>query len=138
MNSITLVERLAHEKPWEEYLSVYHGVFASMLRCVHGIPFKNVRVRKNASVQCLHCSEMHTGTVWYSQCCLNNCTKAIENHCILCNGCMSKLSHLGQLEDFNYHEHFKFEFTAEEQRRRVSAALQKTDYEQETLAYDDE
>ena len=100
-----------------------------MLRCVHRIPFKEVRVSKNASVQCLHCSKMHTGTVWYSQCCSNKCTKAIEDHCILCNGCKSMFSNLDldQLEDYNYHEHFKFEFTDEEQERRVSAALQKTD-----------
>ena len=104
-----------------------HGVFASMLLCVHRIPFKKVRVSENASVQCLHCSEMHTGTVWYSQCCSNKCTKAIEDHCILCNGCKSMFSNLNQLEDYNYREDFKFEFTDEEQARRVSAALQKTD-----------
>lgn len=103
-------------------------------------------VTKNESVQCSHCSKMHTGTAWFSQCCWNKSTNKYKDvsvlndgaHCMLCNGCMSKLRNLGELEDFNYHEEFEFKFTYEEQARRVSKAVQERDDDVETLAYDDE
>ena len=92
-----------------------------MLRCVHGWPFHAVRLENNPpriveQVWCLHCGEMYTDTAWYSDCCWNPFYNRYEDvailnsgsYCMLCNDCMSKLGHLGQLSEDKYHKDFEF------------------------------
>ena len=98
-----------------------HSVFASMLRCVHGLLFNPVTLYNDPPrcverAWCVHCDKEHKHTSWFAQCCYDVVAGRYENinilnngyYCMLCDNCMSKFSDVGQLTEGDYRADFNF------------------------------